>query len=254
MTNMKREIWYSFCVLVCLVPLASAGPFNLMANGDFSDGLNHWILYHSADPNMTAAHDPTVGNPAGSAFLKRDQTIVASNGHYFTQVVPVTVGNTYQIAGEWKGDLRATPGTEHRNWIEVFVTFSDSPDPAAVSNWGATQYKKRYDDEEGNLFNLLPEQNGMWDWESILDSPDTAETGQTYVATGPYMFVAFNLGGRAGAGEGFVWIDNLQVIGDCRDEMPADLNNDCIVDLNDFALMATDWLKCNLEPSSACWD
>ncbi|MBN1787771.1 MAG: hypothetical protein JW806_05190 [Sedimentisphaerales bacterium] len=32
-----------------------------------------------------------------------------------------------------------------------------------------------------------------------------------------------------------------------------DLNGDCIVNLADFALIANNWLQCNIHPSSACW-
>jgi hypothetical protein len=39
----------------------------------------------------------------------------------------------------------------------------------------------------------------------------------------------------------------------CSAPIVGDLNDDCKVDLSDFALMAANWLQCNLVPSSACW-
>jgi hypothetical protein len=39
----------------------------------------------------------------------------------------------------------------------------------------------------------------------------------------------------------------------CSAPIVGDLNNDCKVDFRDFALMAANWLKCNLQPQSACW-
>jgi hypothetical protein len=39
----------------------------------------------------------------------------------------------------------------------------------------------------------------------------------------------------------------------CTSPIKGDLNDDCKVDFVDFALMAGNWLKCNLDPPSACW-
>jgi probable HAF family extracellular repeat protein len=39
----------------------------------------------------------------------------------------------------------------------------------------------------------------------------------------------------------------------CTAPVAGDLNDDCKVDFADFAVMATHWLDCNLEPKEACW-
>ncbi|MBC8217960.1 MAG: hypothetical protein H8E73_05795 [Planctomycetes bacterium] len=38
----------------------------------------------------------------------------------------------------------------------------------------------------------------------------------------------------------------------CRSRLPGDVNNDCQVDFAVFALMASHWLECHLEPADAC--
>ncbi len=38
----------------------------------------------------------------------------------------------------------------------------------------------------------------------------------------------------------------------CTSPVEGDLNNDCKVDCEDFAIMASHWLECNLDPPSAC--
>jgi len=43
-------------------------------------------------------------------------------------------------------------------------------------------------------------------------------------------------------------------LGDCTDAIAGDVSGDCRVDLIDFAMVAADWLKCNLVPQTACWD
>ena len=38
----------------------------------------------------------------------------------------------------------------------------------------------------------------------------------------------------------------------CTEPIPGDANSDCRIDLMDLAIMASNWLTCNLEPHSAC--
>ncbi len=40
----------------------------------------------------------------------------------------------------------------------------------------------------------------------------------------------------------------------CAEPIPADINGDCRVDMSDYLLIMSSWLKCNLEPVSACYD
>ncbi len=40
----------------------------------------------------------------------------------------------------------------------------------------------------------------------------------------------------------------------CTTIITGDFNNDCEVDLADFAIMSLHWLECNLEPQEACWE
>jgi hypothetical protein len=39
----------------------------------------------------------------------------------------------------------------------------------------------------------------------------------------------------------------------CTKPIVGDLNNDCKVDFQDFAILASSWLQCNLDPPEACW-
>ncbi|MBN1765704.1 MAG: hypothetical protein JW860_10635 [Sedimentisphaerales bacterium] len=39
----------------------------------------------------------------------------------------------------------------------------------------------------------------------------------------------------------------------CTTPIPEDTDGNCRVDLNDFALLAANWLTCNLEPPDDCW-
>jgi hypothetical protein len=39
----------------------------------------------------------------------------------------------------------------------------------------------------------------------------------------------------------------------CLGTLTADLNNDCYVNILDFAEMALQWLMCDMQPQSLCW-
>jgi len=41
--------------------------------------------------------------------------------------------------------------------------------------------------------------------------------------------------------------------GACSELALSDLNGDCVVDFLDFAIMASEWLTCNLSPPDLCW-
>ena len=48
-------------------------------------------------------------------------------------------------------------------------------------------------------------------------------------------------------------IDDITIAGVTCDAPPVfDMNSDCVVNLEDFAAMASIWLKCTLYPASAC--
>lgn len=40
----------------------------------------------------------------------------------------------------------------------------------------------------------------------------------------------------------------------CKEKLQGDVNGDCKVDFADFAIMASHWMECNLEPPEACWE
>ena len=39
----------------------------------------------------------------------------------------------------------------------------------------------------------------------------------------------------------------------CESRISSDVNGDCKIDFADFAIMASRWLECYLEPAEACW-
>ena len=68
------------------------------------------------------------------------------------------------------------------------------------------------------------------------------------------------------SGKVVVWQDNRNanseiyavvldgpVVACCESRISGDVNGDCKIDFADFAIMASRWLECYLEPEEACW-
>ena len=184
---------------------------NLLVNGDFGSGnLDGWTVV--ANTPTTITYDAA----SGSALLHRNDSTAVSNGNYLYQTVPVVIGRQYKISAQWKGDLlRADLDGTGRNWSEVIVNFTETA-PAPFTPQAQTLfYKKRTD---GSINDIpMP-----WDWQNIVDSPNTETTiippptDGIFTATAEFMTIAFNLGGRAqtsnNAQPGFFYVDNVSVI------------------------------------------
>jgi hypothetical protein len=211
-------------------------PVNLVANGGFATDMSGWTLTANAPTTITPDN--------GTALLARNNATAASNGNYLYQIIPVVSGKQYKVSAQWKGDL--LNGGTGRNWAEVYVGFGSSP----TTFTGTIMYKKATDG--GPNATPMP-----WGWESILLSPNTSPIGPSdgvFTATGSYMTIGFNIGGRAGVGPGYFYVDNISVVEvgslPCPD---IDLNGDCALNWLDTQVFAADWLACNRSPVSECW-
>ena len=221
----------------------------LIVNREFNTEILPWatIALSGSSGTTSSSFDSTNGNPPGSALIETDTGTTGANSYRFFQAIPVTVGKEYIFNGEWSGDISGTVDndTSARNWAEVIITFENgtSPDSSTIV------YKKAY-----GVSNLNTT-NGKWSWESITDSPNGSNTPteNIFVATAPYMIVSFNLGGRANSGTTNIWIDNISV----TEVLPCpeyDLNSDCTLNIQDITMFAAEWLDCNREPSSECFN
>lgn len=226
-------------------------PVNLITNGTFDTSIASWLFasVSGATGTMTASFDGTAGEPAGSALISADNT-VATNGHRFYEIFPVTSGKQYTLTGRWSGNivgLVTNPtGGSLRNWAEVIISFESSTTPSNWTNSSAIMYKKAYGAGTTNT------STGIWDWEDITASPTNGPTSGIFTASNSYMVVSFNLGGRVGSGMTNYHLDNISVI-----ETPpcpeSDINGDCVLNWLDIEQLVADWLTCNRTPIEECW-
>jgi len=58
---------------------------------------------------------------------------------------------------------------------------------------------------------------------------------------------------RNGNSEIYAVVLEGPVVARCESRISGDVNGDCKIDFEDFAIMASHWLECYLEPAEACW-
>jgi hypothetical protein len=243
------------CLAAILLMASIGSAQNLLVNPNFDSDASGWQLRDLNDSLVSATWEASSGNPGGAVMLMRnDGGASASNGHRFYQAIPVTVGKSYVIQGQWKGNLgtgTSSASGEGYNWAEIFVGFSDSTAPVDGNDFGTFYLKKRF--KAGDSSSYGTNATGQWDWEQITASSMPGTPYQVYfVATKPYMLFSFNLGGYPNGGSAWYIIDNLKVMS-CNQYPAGDLNADCQTNLADMAIMANGWLSCGLNPSTSCW-
>ena len=189
-------------ILLCLAGTsvllaAPTSAQNLVVNGDFASGLTGWTSTATSPTTITwSATEGVAGG--GSAWFARNDTAAAANGNYLYQAIPVTVGSYYAVDAFWKGDL--LNGGTGRNWAEVLVGFSSDP-LATPTN---IVYKKATDGGPNDV--PMP-----WPYESVLSSPSGGPANGAFPADAGYMILGFNIGGRAGVGPGYFYLDDVSV-------------------------------------------
>jgi hypothetical protein len=152
---------------------------------------------------------------------------------------------------------------------------SDSPTDTTIVQFNAT---------DGNAENLqtgqtakigkffgfyltTPQNGGITYYTDLTRNPDSSEHGLIFNTSGfagviendPDTVIAFEdflgLGDRDYNDMVVGIINAVPLPGTgpyCLRDIPGDVNHDCKVDYEDFAIMASHWLECNLDPQSAC--
>jgi hypothetical protein len=243
------------CLAAVLLMTSIGSAQNLLVNSDFNSDASGWTLIDlDLTPGISATWEASSGNPGGAVKLMRTEVALGTNNHRFYQVFPVTVGQSYVIQGQWKGDLgtgTSTVAGEGYDWAEIFVGFCATATPTVTEDFGTYYLKKRF--LLGDSGSYGTNATGQWDWEPITASPSRENGFPTYfTATQPYMVFSFNLGGYPNGGPAWYIIDNLKVMA-CSLYPSADFNSDCQVNFADMAFMANTWLGCGLDPSTSCW-
>jgi hypothetical protein len=67
------------------------------------------------------------------------------------------------------------------------------------------------------------------------------------------IYIVFNVDDEPNHEPALQWVRENLARPACMQKLPADLNDDCRVDFQDFVLFAESWLSCNLRPESECW-
>ncbi|MBN1124607.1 MAG: hypothetical protein JXA82_06340 [Sedimentisphaerales bacterium] len=147
------------------------------------------------------------------------------------------------------------------DWDIFAADISDPANPNVFSIATDTDNAEQ-PDIDGNLIVWQDDRNGDWDiygfnlttQEEFLIS-DNQPGQQTFSdQTNPRI-----------SGNTVVWQDNLggemsiyaailsgSEVAKCPEKLPGDVNGDCIVNLQDFVLLAQNWLSCNFDQTGVC--
>lgn len=117
-------------------------------------------------------------------------------------------------------------------------------------------------DIDGNIIVWQDDRNGDWD---IYGYNLTTQREFVITDNQPSQTTFSNQTSPSLSGNTVVWEDDIATatniyatvltgpeIASCPSPLPGDANGDCVVNLNDFALMAQSWLVCNLDDATAC--
>jgi hypothetical protein len=228
---------------------------DIAVNGTFETDITpgwEWLELPTAAGTCYAGFDgPPYGNPPGAAYVLCEMSTGDVDGYYFYQVIPVTPGQQYRFSGEWSGDLASSYSPDANsmsNHAEVVITFEPGTDPTGWSlmDPNSVMYRKSWGMDSQNT-----EPDGLWGWEAITASLANGPSNGIFTATAEYMVMAFTMGGVSSVSMPWIDIDNIKVEGPGCPVL--ELVNDCSLDFLDLSMFVSDWLTCNRNPGSECW-
>jgi TolB protein len=141
------------------------------------------------------------------------------------------------------------------DWDIFAADISDPNDPTDFAI-AATEVSQTNPDIDGNIIVWQDDRHGNWDifGYNLTTGAEFQITDDRNDQTRPAI-----------SGNIVVWEDNRDghpqiyavvldgpAIAQCTSPIPGDVNGDCAVNFADFALMASYWLECRLDPQEAC--
>ena len=197
-------------------------PFNDSPDGYvlyIAEGIDpNWLAvtpeWSTADPNETS-YDPAIDFAAGTTYSWRVDTSVTGDVWEFTTIPPIAFGPDPDDGETGVSPLRTC------SWGDV---------PGALSYdvyWGTDEALVT----AGNAAVYQGTQSGT----SIAPAMD--------FTTQYFWRIDTNLSSGLGVGDVWDYTTDAPV---CDPPMAGDTNDDCVVDINDFADLAFDWLRCTL--------
>ncbi len=112
-------------------------------------------------------------------------------------------------------------------------------------------------DIDGNIIVWQDYRNNNWDifGYNLTTQKEFQITDDSHDQTNPAISgkVVVWQDNRNANSEIYAVVLNGPVVARCESRISGDVNGDCKIDFADFAIMASRWLECYLEPAEACW-
>lgn len=143
--------------------------------------------------------------------------------------------------GDW--DIYAAEVSEPNNPVEFAITTNES--------------SQTNPDIDGNIVVWQDNRNNNWDifGYNLTTRKEFQITDDSADQTDPAISgnVVVWQDNRNGNSEIYAVVLDGPEVARCTSRIAGDVNDDCKIDFEDFAIMASHWLECYLEPPEACW-
>jgi hypothetical protein len=199
-------------------------------------------------PQTLFGRDVTIGELSSiSYFTKKDTTHTVDAADWYINIYTLPDTNL-PVHGSWYGNRIGSEPYFSENLVDPCNTWNQWVTPADQNNrlrfFDSTndQYFGSYTD--GFLSDLTA--NPAYTNQKILKFSVQTGSGWANGFTGLVDGLKIELTG------GDIGRVNFVATSFCSEPLVGDLNGDCRVNFIDFAMMAENWLKCNLQPQSSC--
>ena len=203
------------------------------------------VLYFDPNEALVAAGDSSVSNPLAGNVSTYDplgiDDLELETTYYWRIDTVDTFGNTwpgrtYSFTTAEAGPFGPTPedGAEGIHPVGVVLEWGSTAKNFDHEVWfGDSPYDLTLIDTVGYTGSMSTELDPL-QWQTTYFWQIVATDGED-VFTGP------------------MW-SFTTIVPDCTEEIPGDANDDCQVNLEDLALVASGWLTCNREPQESCFE
>jgi beta propeller repeat protein len=221
-----------------------------------ADGLVPVVFYDlqwKSETVIPNTQNSGIAKVDGDLIVWSDSNLMGFKISTFEKFQIVTGGGQFDISGNLVALQRSDGLNSNIYAIDISDPFNPIEFPVCTD-----ANEQRAPAVSGNIVVWQDTRNGNWDIYGYDISTQTEfqitdnAADQEYPDISGYTVVWED--NRNGQTDVYATILYGAQVPKCLSPLQGDLNNDCKIDFTDFALLTANWLECNLDPPSACWE